>query len=889
MKLQVFDADYTMLNEKPVIRIFCKDSSGKTFCVFVKGYSPYFYAMGNENEIKERLKSFEGEIEKVETVKRFLPVGYQEEKTEVLKVTNRNPSKVPSIRESIGCRVFEADILFKYRFFSDKGIRAMNWIDTEGDFVKTNTISCSGIDSKKIKNIDNEENVPLKILAFDIETEAPSERIPEADKDAITMISLCFSEKYKKQKDIVLVSKYAPLREDQKKNTICLESEKKMLERFKEVINDYDPDVLTGYNIQNFDMPFIVGRMDKYGVKKDMGRVRDKNVFCSKYGPTTSTKIVGRVVADSYQIIKRDFSFKNYKLDNVAEKLIGKRKIDISYRDFNKLWNGNKEGLQKLIDYARKDSVLALELVEKKNLLDKYVALSRVSGILLQDALNGGESIRIENVLLTEFNKRGILFPPKPTDREVAERARKREKSELKGGLVLEPEAGLHTDGCILVLDFKSLYPSIIRTYNICPTTLLKEDVKVKYNKSPTGSKFVKSEVREGILPHVLENLINQRTAVKKKMYKEKDMDKKRLLYAEQWALKILANAFYGYTGYLRAKTYVMQVANTITAVGRELLQKTRDEILSMDYEVIYGDTDSVFVKVKTHDLEKAYAKGNQIVSKIKLPGKLTLEFEKIFRSFLILTKKRYAGWSFEKVDGEWSDKIEMKGIETVRRDWPDIVTETMNVVLNTILKEGDIKKAIKFVQGEVDMLVTGSVDLKKLTVTKSITKSLDRYDGMLPHIELAKKIRERDPSQTPTPGTRISYIIIRGNQMLSKRAEEPEYIKEHNLKIDSSYYIENQMLPPLERIFSVIGVDKGELMGKGRQCNLKDMLKPLERNHKIEIPPEKITIDTPEGFVCRECNSNFRRVPLLGRCDCGGEIFAFGNGSMGGLVRFKN
>ncbi|UCG95766.1 MAG: hypothetical protein JSV92_01810 [archaeon] len=886
MKLQIFDADYTMLNDKPVVRVFCKDESGKTFCVFCKDYMPYFYALGDQEKIRQQLKKFEGEIRKIETVKRFLPVGYQKEKTEVLKITTKNPSKVPDLRDSLDCRTFEADILFKYRFFADKNIGGMGWIEVEDKFVNTTTVSCKGLETKKIKSIVSDKNAPLKTMALDIETETPTDRLPETGKDAITMLSLAFSKSYMGQKDMVIVSKHVRLREDQKKNTICVESEKKMLEKFKDIIDQYDPDVITGYNIENFDFPFIVGRMEKLGIKRDLGRAKDKSVFCSKYGPRSTTRITGRVVADSYQIIKRDFSFKSYKLDAVAEKLLGKKKIDISYRDFNKIWNGKAEELQKFIDYSRRDSVLALDLIEKKNLMDKYVALSKVSGILFQDALNGGETIRIENVLLKEFNKKDVLFPLKPSDREIMERAKKRKKSELKGGLVLQPKAGLHTDGYILVLDFKSLYPSIIRTYNICPTTLLSDDIKVKCNLSPIKTRFVDSEIRPGILPFVLERLIKERSVVKKRMHQEKDRDEKRLLYAKQWALKILANAFYGYTGYLRAKTYVVEVANTITAFGRELLQKTREEITNMGYEVIYGDTDSVFVKVKTKDLENAYRKGNQIVSKIKLPGKLVLEFEKTFRSFLILTKKRYAAWSFEKTNDEWTEKIEMKGIETVRRDWPDIVTETMNVVINIILKEGDVKKAIRYVQGEVDKLNAGEVDLKKLAVTKSITKSVDRYEGMLPHIELAKKLRKRSPSQAPVAGSRISFVIIRGNQMLSKRAEDPEYISENKLKIDSCYYIDNQLLPPLERIFSVIGVDKGELLGKGRQCNLKDLLKPAKRNHKIETPPEKIIIESPEGFLCRECKRNFRRIPLVGRCDCGGELFAFGNGNMGKLIK---
>ncbi len=892
MRLQVFDADYTMLNDKPLIRIFCKDEEGNSVCVFVEDFLPYFYAIGDEEEIKRRLSSFEGEIEKIEKVERYLPVGYQKEKKKVLKITTRNPSKVSDIRDEIRgrgeCKVFEADILFKYRFFVDKGIKAMRWIEVEGNIVNTDTVFCVGVEAKSIKPIKDEKNMPLRILALDIETEAPMNRMPEPERDAITMISLAFSDDYKNQKDSVLVSKNAQLRTNQRKNTICLDDEKNMLEKLKDIIKDYDPDVITGYNIQNFDMPFILGRMEKFGIKKDMGRVKNKTAFYSKYGHRSSTKVIGRVIADSYQIIKKDFSFKSYKLDNVSEKLLGSRKIDISYKDFDKFWNGKPKELQKLIDYCRKDSILALDLVTKKTLLDKYIALSRVSGVMLDDALNGGETIRIENLLLSEFNKRDFLFPLKPTKGEVIERKKKREKSGLKGGLVLEPTPGLYTEGYILVLDFKSLYPSIIRTYNICPTTLLVDNSTDQYKESSIGTKFVNRDLKKGILPHVLEKLINKRSSVKKVMFKESNEEKKRILYAKQWALKILANAFYGYTGYLRAKTYVMEVANTITSYGRNLLEETSKKVENLGYEIIYGDTDSVFVKVNVESLEEANKKGNEIVDNIEFPGKIILEFEKTFRSFLILTKKRYAGWSFEKTNGDWKDKILMKGIETVRRDWADIVTETMNVVLEIILKEGNIEKAINHVRCVVDKINKGEVDLRKLAVTKSITKGLDRYDGKLPHIELARRIRDRDPSQTPSPGTRISYVILSGNQMLSERAETPEYIEEKNLRIDSDYYIENQLLPPIERIFSVIGVDKGELLGKGRQCNLKNMLNPKKRNHKVNKPPEKVVVEHLNGFTCRKCNSKFRRVPLLGKCDCGGELFAFGGGCIGGYVKIE-
>jgi len=747
-----------MLNDKPVVRIFGKNMSGKSYCVFVNNFLPYFYL--KTNKIKENIdkinKKFNGDIIDIKKVKKYLPFGYQKEKTEILKIILRNPAKTPEIREQLEGDLYEADILFKYRFLIDNNIKAMNWIDVDGNFIKTSTVSCGGIEAKTISPDDKiEENTPLKIMALDIETETPNDRIPEPEKDAIIIISLSFSEKYKGEKNIVLSSKNTGFKE---KWIISLENEEKLLEKLKDIIEEYDPDVITGYNIQNFDMPFIIGRMSKYGMKRNLGRANDKSVFSKKFASKTSTFITGRIIFDSYQAIKKDFSFKRYNLDTVSEKLLGKNKVDINYKEFSRLWNGNREDVKKMLLYARKDAELALDLVEKKNLLDKYIALSRVSGVLLQDVLDGGESVRIENMLLSEFKKRDILFPMKPDSETIKKRMEKRNKFGLKGGLVLEPKKGLHTGGSILVLDYKSLYPSIIRTYNICPTTLLMDDSSKNYIEAPTGDKFIKKEEREGIIPYILERLINQRSDVKKKMYKEKNVNKKRLLNAKQYALKILANAFYGYTGYTRARAYVMEVANSITAFGRMLITNTRNEIKEKGYEVIYGDTDSVFVKVNTDDLEEAYKEGVKITSDIKLPGKLVLEFEKIFKSFLILTKKRYAGWAFEKNNGEWEDRIEMKGIETVRRDWPDLITETMNIVLNIILKEGDIKKAIHFVQDVVIKLNNGEIDLNKLAVTKSITKSINLYDGILPHIELAKKMKHRNPAHS----SQVESYLIR-------------------------------------------------------------------------------------------------------------------------------
>jgi DNA polymerase I len=195
-----------------------------------------------------------------------------------------------------------------------------------------------------------------------------------------------------------------------------------------------------------------------------------------------------------------------------------------------------------------------------------------------------------------------------------------------------------------------------------------------------------------------------------------------------------------------------------------------------------------------TEDMEKISEMGGKIAESISrdLPGIMELEFEKVFKRFLPLTKKRYAAWRFDRTDSGWKDRMEMKGIETVRRDWCPLVSETVQRVLEILLKEDDVKGALKYFKGVVNQLVTGQVDIQKLVITKTMTKSAGSYDGKQPHIELVKKMQSRSPGEAPGVGDRISYVIVKGRDLLSNRTEDPEYVRERGLQIDPQYYIEN-------------------------------------------------------------------------------------------------
>lgn len=866
MEIQILDVDYTLVNEKPIIRIFGKTLEGESVCAFYEGYQPYFYVEGKG---AEKFLEREPQVVKIENVKRDVVMCYQAPR-EMCKVTIKNPAKTPDLRERLkmnGFVPYEADILFKYRFMNDIGLNGMEWVKIKSSPAATETVQADKkVKISEMKPTKRIEDVPLKILALDIEC-APLKKgmVPEAKKDPIILISLVFDSKFKGGKYMTLSTRMG-------NGVTACDSEKEMLEKFIEIIKEYDPDIITGYNINNFDMPYILERMGENNVRPVLGRCNQKQANAKKLMARYRISMAGRIVVDSFELVKKDFSLMRYSLKFVSDKLLDEKKKDVRLSEIEKLWRGNQEDFEKLVEYSRQDSILAMNLILKLNLVYKYIALSKISGTLLQDTLNSGETTRIENFLLREFNKEGYVFPCKPDQGEVSRREGMRKK-ELKGGYVIEPEKNLHPN--IVVFDFKSMYPSIIRTFNICPTTLIKDfmpgDPNHKSIKSPSGASFVPRELRYGIIPRILERLVKQRSSIKKKIDETEDVNVKRVLDAEQWALKIMANAFYGHMGYSRARIYDLDVANAVTSYGRDIIQKTKGVIEEkFGYRVVYGDTDSVMVKIPEEDLEKIRVIANGISEDItkRLPGVIELEFEKVFKRFLPLTKKRYVAWKFEPKGRVWEESIEMKGIETVRRDWCELVSDVMKEIIDLIVKKDSIKEATHYFGGVVDKLLEGNIPIQKLIITKTMTKLPGHYAGMQPHIELVKKIRTRSPGDAPGVGDRIGYVIVKGTGLLSKRAEDPVFVVEKGLQTDSKYYIENQLLPPVERIFSALGISKSELLGNGKQTDIMHILNNQKQTALKELP-----IDQVNGFVCEKCGKFYARTPLVGNCSCGGSL----------------
>nr|WP_321497199.1 DNA-directed DNA polymerase [uncultured Methanolobus sp.] len=903
MNFQILDADYIGHESGPVVRLFGRAEDGQSVCCFVPGFEPYFFmnADGELDKLSTMLKDRFDVIRKVEIVPKFEPVGYQVSKKPMLRITTMEPRNVPEIRDDVltlpGAKeVYETDILFRNRFMIDMDLHGMGWVMAEGiseSPVSDDRIYCDSVfTAASVKETEKLSVAPLKHVSFDIECLPIDGSMPVPETSPVIMVSMSFSPAFKGHDTLVLVSKQVQGAGD---DVLCFDSETQMLNRFFEVFQEYDADIVSGYNINDFDIPYIADRVTVLSnsgetIRPTVGR--DGRVLSyRKIGNRTMVSIPGRVVVDALPLIRSQYSLKRYTLRNVAKELLDMEKLDVAPSEMEEYWRDSGEKLLKFIDYARRDSELAIELFLKLRLLDKHIAVAQVSGSLLQEVVDGGQTSMVDNLLLREYGKQDRVIPPKPSDELVAMRNRSSEG--LKGGEVLEPKKGLLEN--VVILDYKSLYPTIMMAHNLCYTTVVEQDRPAEGETiiPPSGGEFVSADVSRGIMPSILESLLQRRVETKRKMKNAADESEYRVLDATQLALKILLNSFYGYSGYTRARLYSLTLANAVTSFGRDNILNTRslinggiskvilkdgsayfteelpsiganDHVVSLS--VVYGDTDSVFVQCSSKQeitLDDAGLVGSKIAATVSasLPDPMELEFESIAKRALFIAKKRYAIWVFEKSGDGWKDDIKVKGMETVRRDWCELTSKTLNRILELVLKEGKVEVAVQHVRSVVDGV--RNIDVRKdsdiiedLTMTRMFSKKATSYKNKQPHLTVAEKIEER--TGTPPPvGERIPFVIIAGKDLFVNRAEDPEYVKENNIPIDVDYYIKKQLLPPVERILGVFGVDMANLDYDSKQKGLFDFSdKPQESPVKKFKQKEKEVI-VPQAPVNKKSQSS--------------------------------
>lgn len=798
-----------------------------------------------------------------------------------------SPKHVPKARQLLETgrvahmghyETFEANVRFDLRFLADKNLHGCQWFEVRNVQPAIHQRSRSQIElDTQPQNvvplsIDRADIAPMREFSYDIEC-VPwngSGEFPEPEKDPIICIGatvkqagVCF------QAAFCLVPERSMTVDAIGFNGIPVETfvfsdERDLIANFIAFIIFVDPDLMIGYNINGFDDPYIIRRSQQLQIKKkwvnDFSRILHRScnvhstVFKSRAHGTKKSflmPLVGRINYDLYVHYQRNEKLPFYALNYVAEKYLGDRKEDVPHFMLYGLYKGSADDRRRIASYCVKDTLLPLQLMEKQRVIVTNAEMCRVSGVPFKWLLERGQQAKTESKMLRYGFEHGYVAPSRAPARRP-----------YRGAIVKDPYSGFYLVP-IFVLDFASLYPSIMQAHNLCYTTfvwlrdlerlgLTMNDVTLPPldDKNNITFGFVKEHVRKGILPMILADYLAKRKIAKKAMADAEEAGDKAiemLMNARQLALKISANSVYGYTS--ANKLPWSFISETVTAFGRDMITDTTTAVegkfrkcnidvqtcldmgmdpnfefgptqrpyYEFDAKVIYGDTDSVMVKttesctvLRAQQLGRQASRwSNQFYKK---PN--SLEFEKVYFPFLLQCKKRYSGMFWTKPDKP--DKMDSKGIEIVRRDWTGFTTDVMKICLHEMLMNRNVDNAIKAVHQACSNLLLGKVDISKLILTKGFSKTMETYEAggkTVPvHIKVVKNMMKRDPGSAPKVGDRVSYVMIKGimrertakgwgDTKTSERAEDPLYVIKNDIPIDAEWYIENQLKKPLIRL----------------------------------------------------------------------------------------
>jgi len=690
-----------------------------------------------------------------------------------LKITTLIPEYVRKYREKIKqipgvIDVIEADIRFSMRYILDKDIRPCGWhIAKVSELKPTQNFRVQG-EYEILGEIRSlEDSTPprdLKIMAVDIEvyTEHGS---PKPHRDPVIIIGTA--------------TNTGEIRQFTAEGLV----DKNTIHEFVNYIIECDPDIVLGYNSNNFDWPYLLERSSYLGIKLDVGRKKGSPPSKSTYGHIS---IPGRLHVDLLNYAEEIPEIKLKSLDVVAEYLgVMKRseRVLVDYTEIPKYWN-NPRDREILLKYNLDDVISTLKLAEK--FLPFAMQLSYVTRLPLDQVGAASVGYRLEWFLMYEAYSRGELIPNRI----------EKEAEPYKGAIVLKPIPGVHSN--IAVLDFTSMYPNIMIKYNVGPDTIERESIcdEKTHSIAPEVNHCFRKEP-EGFFKNVLSRLLELRKKIREEMKKYPyGSPEYTILDERQRAVKILANAAYGYMGWVQARWYCRECAEAVTAWGRQLIKTVIEKASSIGLRVIYGDTDSLFV---TFDPEKVKLLEQFVEENLGFDIKIDKVYTRLFFSE---AKKRYAGLL---EDG----RIDIVGFEAVRGDWAEIAKEVQEGVVEILLKKGSVEEAVEYVRRVISELVQGKVPLEKLVIWKTLTKPIEEYEAEAPHVIVAKKLSRL--GYKVEVGDKVGYIVVKGSGKVSERAEPYILVKDPRI-VDVDYYVDRQIMPSALRILEYFGVNESQI-----------------------------------------------------------------------------
>lgn len=618
-----------------------------------------------------------------------------------------------------------------------------------------------------------------------------------------------------------------------------------LINRLVDIVRYNDPDIITGYEVHNSSWGYVIERARKkydFDLCAELSRVKSQSK--SKFGKendrwgfehASSIQMTGRHMINIWRALRGELNLLQYTMENVVFHLLQRRIPHYSPKDLTKWYqNGKPRDIIKVVEYFTSRVQMNLEIIEANELIPRTSEQARLLGIDFYSVFSRGSQFKVESLMFRIAKPENFLLVS-PSRKQVGQ------QNALEClPLVMEPQSDFYTSP-LLVLDFQSLYPSVMIAYNYCYSTFLGRAVqwrgrdkmgfldykreprllellKDKINISPNGMMYVKQEVRQSLLAKMLTEILETRVMVKTGMKADKD-DKilQRLLNNRQLALKLIANVTYGYTSAsFSGRMPCSEIADSIVQSGRETLEKAIAFIHSIERwgaEVVYGDTDSLFVYLKGRTRDQAFDIGEEIAQAVTdmNPRPIKLKFEKVYHPCVLLAKKRYVGFKYEHRK-QAEPEFDAKGIETVRRDGTPAEQKIEEKALKLLFRTADLSQVKSYFQRQCSKIMQGRVSIQDFCFAREVRLGTYSERGTLPAgAMISTKRMLEDPRLEPQYGERVPYVVVTGapGSRLIDRCVAPEtLLHDAQLDLDAEYYITKNLIPPLERIFNLVGAN---------------------------------------------------------------------------------
>lgn len=617
------------------------------------------------------------------------------------------------------------------------------------------------------------------------------------------------------------------------KLTKC-DTERELLNYFMVQFWKIDPDLVVGHDLQGFQQDLLIGNVLDLSIPNwsRLGRLKRSVAPQRKFAGKDA--FLGRLVCDVKVSAMELIRARSFDLESLCASVLklgagdgagGGAGAGGGEAESLARWYASSGALLGLVARGMREAACVLAVMCELRALPLALQITQIAGNVMSRTLLGGRSERNEFLLLHAFTEKDYIVPDKAYGKKSAaddalddddpqgpgtSKKQGKKKAAYSGGLVLDPKKGFY-DKLVLLLDFNSLYPSIIQEYNICFTTIKRKNTCVS-DEDVNNLVLPDSSTELGVLPTQIRKLVESRREVKKLM-KSPDLPADQLMQynIRQTALKLTANSMYGCLGFAHSRFYAKPLAALVTLKGRALLLEARDAVARLGYDVLYGDTDSLMVDTNCLDLDHVYKIGNDLKREINKKYKqIELDIDVVFRYLLLLKKKKYAAVLISKnKNGEYVFTQEHKGLDIVRRDWSQLAAEAGKFILTQILSEQTADERLENIQAHLhklkEDLVNGVVPLSVLTITKQLTKNPNEYadKNAQPHVQVALRLNMKN-SRRFKKGDIVPYIICEDGTANSatQRAYHIEELKNsEHLKVDYKYYLAHQLHPVISRI----------------------------------------------------------------------------------------